>query len=197
MRNFLWVSVSLFFASVILGVSVVRTTAQTQPKFKLSLATVIPSPTPAEALTETKVDYSLPYPGILPDHFLYSLKMARDKVVLTLTFDSQKKAEMMLLFADKRLGAGRTLIEGGKVQLGVTTLSKGEKYLESAAIEAEKAKRGGKDASALIEKLGKSYLKHQETLAELETKIPNELKPTFEAANKSSRSAFEIIERNK
>lgn len=173
-----------------------RTTAQTQPKFKLSLAAVITSPTPVESLVETKVDYYLPYPGILPDHFLYSLKMARDKIVLFLTFNSQKKAERLLLFADKRLGAGQTLIEGGKVELGATTLSKGEKYFETAAIEAEKAKRGGEDVSALIEKLGKSYLKHQEILKELEPKIPNELKPIFETANKSSRSAFEIIERN-
>jgi len=196
-RNYLWVFASLLFASVILGISVVRTMAQTQPKFILGSATIAPSPTPTGAIGEAKVDYDLFYPGILPDHFLYSLKMARDKIILILTFDSEKKAEKMLLFADKRLGAGRTLIENGKVELGVTTLSKGEKYFESSALEAEKANRGGKDVSILIEKLGRSYLKHQEILKELEPKIPNELKPTFETANKSSRSAFEVIERNK
>ncbi len=77
--------------------------------------------------TTPKVDYFLAYPGMLPDHPLYFLKMARDRVWLWLTPDPLKKAELLLLFADKRLGAGKALIEGNKIKLGVTTVTKAEK----------------------------------------------------------------------
>ena len=78
------------------------------------------------------VDYYLSYPGVLPDHPLYWLKMIRDRVQLVLTTASLPKAEKLLLYADKRLGAGWALVEGNKAPLGVSTLTKAEKYLDQA-----------------------------------------------------------------
>ena len=102
------------------------------------------------------VNYYLPYPGILPDHPLYWVKMSRDRLQLLLIADKELKAEKMLLFADKRLGAGWALVEGQKADLGVTTLTKAEKYLEQASQLAE--------AASLKDKLNKARLKHQEIL---------------------------------
>lgn len=134
---------------------------------KVILAAPTPTPTPAAA---KKVDYFLAYPGILPDHFLYPVKMIRDRIWLWLTVDPLKKAEVMLLFADKRLGAGKALVEGGKADLGMTTLSKAEKYLESAISQEKIARQSGKDTQALLEKLNKASLKHEEVLTELKTR---------------------------
>jgi len=130
-------------------------------------ASPIPLPTP----TPGKVEYFLVYPGILPDHFLYSVKMVRDRVLTFLTVDPLKKAELFLLFADKRLGAGKALIEGGKVDLGVSTLTKGEKYLEQAINEERVANKAGKDTKGLLERLSQASLKHEEVLVDLSQKV--------------------------
>ncbi len=49
------------------------------------------------------VDYTLPYPGILPDNPLYPLKAFRDRMVSVLIADPVKKSLFNLLQADKRL----------------------------------------------------------------------------------------------
>lgn len=108
------------------------------------------------------VDYYLPYPGILPDHPLYWLKMVRDRVGLVLTTGETAKAEKLLLYADKRLGAAWALIEGNKVTLGASTLTKAEKYLEEAWNK-------GKNLP-LQPKLSKAVKKHLEVLTGLKEK---------------------------
>lgn len=192
LRNLTLVLVALVFATGILVTSVVRTTAQTSPRFKVTPLTNI-TPTPSVTPTPAKVDYYLAYPGILPDHFLYSLKMVRDKILLTLTFDPVKKAELMLLYADKRLGAGKALIEGGKTELGLSTLTKAGKYLEQAVAQAEEAKKAGKDVKVLYEKLAGATLKHEEVLSELETKVPDEAKSAIEATKKYAQAGYEKV----
>ncbi len=117
-----------------------------------------------ETVKEEKNDYFLAYPGILPDNPFYWLKMIRDRLLLTLSTSSQK-TEKLLLYADKRLGAGKSLIEKNKVQLGVTTVTKGEKYLEKAVLEWEKTKD-----DEFKNRLSKAIDKHEEVLKEIVTK---------------------------
>jgi len=140
----------------------------------LPTPTVDPTPAEIPTPTPTPVDYYLVYPGILPDHFLYSLKMVRDRAWLILTTGAKQKAEAMLLFADKRLGAGKALIEGGKEKLGVTTITKGEKYLEQAVGQLKKAKEKEQDVSELQEKFSKAAAKHEEVLLELKEELSTE-----------------------
>ena len=107
------------------------------------------------------VDYYLPYPGILPDHPLYWLKMVRDRVGLLLTTGETVKAEKLLLYADKRLGAAWALVESNKVPLGVSTLTKAEKYLEQAV---------NSNGDAVFKaKLAKAVLKHEEVISRLKS----------------------------
>ena len=108
------------------------------------------------------VDYYLPYPGILPDHPLYWLKMVRDRIGLVLTTAETAKAEKLLLYADKRLGAAWALIEGNKVPLGVSTLTKAEKYLEQTVQL--------RDSFIDKDKLDKAIKKHLEVLTILKDK---------------------------
>src|SRR5690606_8329732 len=60
-------------------------------------------------LAETSSDYYLPYPGILPDHMLYPLKMIRDKMRLLLANNLSTKTSLQLLYANKRIGAAEVL----------------------------------------------------------------------------------------
>jgi len=129
---------------------------------------------PIASLTPTPVDYYLVYPGILPDHFLYPLKMIRDRIWLILTTGSKSKTEVMILFADKRLGAGKALIEGGKENLGLTTITKGEKYLEKAMDQIKMAREKNEEVDGLQEKFKLAVVKHEEVLIELKKKVSPE-----------------------
>src|SRR5260221_7243175 len=70
------------------------------------------SPTATSSPTPTVVQYDLPYPGILPDNPLYTLKVIRDEVVSFFISDPLKKASFDILQADKRIGASLYLAEG-------------------------------------------------------------------------------------
>ncbi|MBU1322816.1 DUF4430 domain-containing protein [Patescibacteria group bacterium] len=152
----------------------------------------------AQTITpETKIDYYLPYPGILPDHPLYWLKMVRDRVQLWLTTDSLPKAERLLLYADKRLGAGWALVEGNKQDLGITTITKAEKYLEQAVNLAQKLGEGEAEVKFKA-KLAKAIKKHEEVLNLIEGKTePSQLLEEVEIRvdfGDSEEAAVELVE---
>ena len=170
----------MVFAFGILTASVIKTLAlTTSPNYKI--AQVKATPTPTETVKKP-VEYSLAYPGpILPGHILYSVKMVRDRIWLWLTVDPLKKAEVLLLFADKRLGAGKALIEAGKEELGASTLTKAEKYLELAVKQEKIAREKGKDTQALLERLSRASLKHEEVLLEIKGKVGETAQPIIES----------------
>lgn len=120
------------------------------------------------------VVYELPYPGLLPDSPLYSLKMLRDRISEFLITDSLKKTEFYMLQADKRLQTGVALLmkRRNKEKLALSTISKGQNYFEKAFGSLSSAKREGKDALYLMERITLSLKKHEETLASYQKKIP-------------------------
>ena len=118
-----------------------------------------------------KTDYYLPYPGILPDNPLYTLKALRDRVRLWVTFDEGQKARRELLYADKRINAAQALVAGGKVELGVSTATKGEKYLEQSVDREIKRQTAGKDAKSDLMTLSKAVDKHLEILLDLKARV--------------------------
>lgn len=185
---------ALVFALGILVASVFETTAQTSPSYRVLTAQTEAEPSP-EATVSPKptVDYHMVYPGILPDHILYPLKMLRDKIWLWLTVEPVRKSELLLLFADKRLGAAKALVEGGKTEMGISTLTKGEKYLEQAIEQAEKAREAGKETAALYEKLAKATLKHQELLGEMVLKVPEQAQSTVKETMNYSQQGYEKV----
>ncbi len=173
----------MFFAVGILAASVIRVSAQTQSQNYKILPVVGESASSSaqeDLDSSKKVDYFLVYPGLLPDHPLYPLKMIRDRIWLWLTTNSLEKAELLLLFADKRLGAGKALIEGNKIELGITTLTKAEKYLERALNQERIAAQKGKETKVFLEKLSQATLKHQEVLNELKEKVPESFRSNLE-----------------
>lgn len=127
--------------------------------------------------SDYQIDYSLAYPGkILPDNFFWPLKALRDKVWLLITTDDLKKVELRILFADKRVGGAEILVNAGKNEVALSTLTKAEKYLEEASLTEESLRLTGKAYSGdLLLRLANASLKHYQILKELEDKVPDDM----------------------
>ena len=130
-------------------------------------ATLSAEATQSASLTAVKSDYYLPYPGILPDHPLYWLKMLRDKIKLGLTSDPQNRFKRLLLYADKRIGAAEVLVKGRKFDLGSSTAIKSEKYLEQAVQQLGQLEEKGKATAIMKEQVKNSTAKHNQILEKI------------------------------
>jgi hypothetical protein len=121
-----------------------------------------------------KVEYVLPYPGILPDNPLYIFKAIRDRIISLLINDPLKRAEFDLLNADKRLNAGIFLAKKGKDALSVSTISKGNNYFDEGIGRLYDAKKAGRDIKPLLERFSLSAKKREEEMTLLLRRInPN------------------------
>ncbi len=132
-------------------------------------------------------DYYLPYPGILPDHSLYFLKMIRDRFRLVVTRDQAAKFDLLVLYADKRIGAAEVLVKGGKDNLGVTTAIKAERYLFDAA----EASEGLEEES--LNRLKKSVAKHKSILDEMVDNLETDQRDRLEEALESNKMVVEDL----
>ena len=120
-----------------------------------------------------KVAYDLPYPGILPDHPLYFVKIIRDRITEFVSRDTIKKAEVYLLFSDKRVSMSMSLAEKGKNKQAIETFSKAEKYFIKIPPLLKTAKKQGSAApSSFVETLKLSNSKHRELINELLKTLP-------------------------
>lgn len=152
--------------------------------------------TGAAALTPTPTpDYPLPYPGILPDSPLYSIKALRDRIISLLISNPLKKAEFDLLQTDKRLNSGIYLFEKGNVALAETTISKGENYFGEAILQSEEATRQGEKTADLVKRLSRAAWKHQKVIDGLTKKAPKEYKKAFENLSKRVAEAKKKAEK--
>jgi len=189
------VAITLVLAVGVLLISIDKTVSPTKAASTLSFTVEPASTSPdlagKESLQSSQVDYFLPYPGILPDSPLYKIKMVRDRIWLWLTRQSSKKLDLLLLFADKRIGAGEILIKGNKVALGVSTLTKGEKYWERAVGEVNRL--SAEKRMGAKEKLIKASLKYQEILENLLLRVSAEEKTELEKILNSLKSLREQL----
>jgi len=190
-KNLIFACGIFVLASSVLAISLIRT-IYPQLVFSRTPNIIINlTPTPSISPTPTPVDYYLPYPGILPDHFLWPLKALRDNIFVKLTFSSFSKAEKLLHLADKRIGAAEALINGGQFSLGASVALKAGKYLEQALIEEQKASSQNQNTDKLLEKLAKSALKHQEILNQVAVKVTPDVKPTIDQALQYIKMAYD------
>lgn len=131
-----------------------------------------------------KVNYELPYPGLLPDSPLYFLRVIRDKVISLLISDPLKKSEFDLLQADKRLNAGIALFNKGKDALALSTISKALNYFKESVDKINEAQKQGMDVKDMGRKLINALVKHEEELGKLINKTDKDLKANFEKEQK-------------
>jgi len=159
---------SIIFSLIFLTICILFPTV---PALGSSHLSTVPTATSAPS-----VEYTLPYPGILPDHPLYFFKELRDQVLILTSQDPAKKIQLYLLLADKQLAAGQLLWEKGNVDLGINTFSKGEKYLLTATLDLIRLKNKTVLPSGLRDKLDLAARKHQETITKLVSIVTEESK---------------------
>lgn len=153
-----------------------------------------------ETLVKTpqeKVIYNLPYPGLLPDNPLYFTKIVRDRITDFLTRDNLKKAELYLLYSDKRSSMSIVLASKGKSQLAIDTFINGEKYFQKIPTLLISAKKQGTQApSSFVETLKLSNAKHKELIGELIKILPqglNEPLTQLSDLNQQIKSGIESL----
>lgn len=135
------------------------------------------TPTLTPTVSPTPVDYILPYPGILPDNFLYPLKAFRDRLVSLFISDPGKQATFDLLQADKRLAAGEYMLADShpNTVLISQTISKGENYFSQALVAVVAARNQGQLVNDMLSKLSDASRKHEEVLINMAAKTTGQL----------------------
>lgn len=79
-------------------------------------------------ISAAEQSYQFLWPGILPDHPLYKMKVLRNKIISKIIYGPIKRIEFDLLMADKTLYASRLLFDKGKLNLAKEAALKGENY---------------------------------------------------------------------
>jgi hypothetical protein len=141
-----------------------------------------PNASESSVVVPQRVNYELPYPGMLPDNPFYFLKMARDGIVKLLINDSIKRARFSLLNGEKRMYAGKMLVDKSKDQLAVSTISKSNNYMFEAldAIRAARKQNSKNlDIRPFLQQFQTATQKHQEMMADVESSIDTKWKKQF------------------
>lgn len=120
------------------------------------------------------INYYLPSTGrVLPDSPLWKIKALRDRVWFGITPSHLRKAQLALLFADKRLVMAQTLYKRGEAEIALVTLTKAEKYLPIALQEETIARQQGTDTNTFLMQLSLASLKHKEIIEEMMQLVPD------------------------
>jgi len=147
-------------------------------------------------VNKSKVEYQLPYSGILPDNPLYLLKRIRDKLLILMTRDLIKKSELLLLLSDKQAVMSVSLAKKGKEKLAVKTINEGEKYFLKLLRVLKKAKEQGKTPSGeFILKLKLSNQKHQEIIQSLSVLLPQGQSDLLSKALEINRKIYQELDK--
>lgn len=140
------------------------------------------------------VEYSLAWPGILPDSKIYKLKVLRNKIIYRIILNPVKKVEFDLLMADKTIYASKLLVDKGEIVLSKDTALKGENYYSMLVQDYNHALlKGRKIPSSLDRKITLAAIKHQEIFADLESKVSERNKETFKIVNNFSKINYQFI----
>ena len=118
-----------------------------------------------------KSDYTLPYPGILPNHPLYFIKKIRDQIIEMLVVDPLRKSEFYLLQSDKLLSAAVLLEQNGTIPVAQASLDESSTRMTMAVGQLTTLKQSGRDVPAgSIDRMGQALQKHLEVLDDVAAK---------------------------
>lgn len=178
-------TISLFFLIFLFLTLIPKAYTQSEEK-KLT-------PTPDAQLNQQKtIKYELAYPGILPDHPLYKLKVLRDRISVSLMSEPQRKINYYLLQTDKGVLATAMLVDYGKADLAQTTALKAEHNYTILVNEVKKTLK--KPEPDVFQKLKTASSKHQEVLNSIIKRVPAEKQKTFKTVLDFSKRNLKSIE---
>ena len=195
-KNAAVIGALLVFAFSILVTSTLRTAT---PQYSFSTPPVAevlgqdPSVDSGQGATGSAkpVQYYLPHYGILPTHPLWIVKAVRDRLWLALTINDLKRANLLLLLGDKRIGMANELFSADNAEEGVPAAYKAEQYLEAAFNEEEDIAKSWFDTTDLLTRFALSALKHREVLNAISVKAPDDARPHITEALNITRRVYE------
>jgi hypothetical protein len=178
------------FAFLILAISVLNSCS-----IKVFSASPKPTPPAQDLVDEAQIDYVFVYTGsVLPDSPFWYFKALRDKVWLAVTTNPMKKAELSLLFADKRLTASHQLFKNNKPSVALSTLTKAEKYLDNARNLEATERAGGTDTKSFLLTLIKASIAHIGEIKKITEVAPEDIRPEV---IKIENYAFDVYKSSK
>src|SRR3989344_5428257 len=144
-------------------------------------AVVLVSPASASAATNA---------GVKPGSFWYGFDLAFEKINLFFTLNSEGKARKALGYADERLAEAEAVAESDNTDAVKTAITN---YESNIAFAAEKSKDVSEKekTEALLILIADNTSKHQEILADVLTKVPNETKESIMKAIEASKRGQE------
>lgn len=146
-------------------------------------------------IEEKEVLYQLPYPGLLPDHPLYLVKVIRDNILLFTTRDNYKKANLYLHLSDKHMAASIELANKGTEQLAIKEMMKAEdKFLRIPELLKEVKEQGGSYPSDFMLELYQSNAKHKQVITDVMEKTTQAEIDTLQSLLKKNEEAKTAVE---
>ncbi len=130
-------------------------------------------------------------PRLLPDHPLYFVKTSWEKVRLAFTFDKLAKVKYQLNLAEKRIAEASALIKKDKSELAEKSMERYRVRIDKILVDTQESKEKGKDVDVLVEKLSRSTLRHQEVMAGVYEKVPEQAKEAIEKVIEVSKRGHE------
>ncbi len=129
------------------------------------------------------VEYMLPFAGLLPDNPLYYFKEVRDNFWLFFTRDNMKKAEVLILFSDRKTSAAQMLSKKGKWEQGAETMLEAEQDFKRMVDMVILSKNQGVSPEvAFIAQMKQSNRKHREVIEGLLAETPEGSRKQLEEA---------------
>lgn len=185
LKKLLLVSSVFAFAFAILSISILQSTSIS---YSFTAQT---SESPVLGIEAPEINYQMPFEGrVLPDSPFWVLKAARDRIWFLITSSPSRKAELALLFSDKRLVSAQTLFKNKKPDIAISTLIKGEKYLEIAVAQESIARSQGFDTSTFLARLAVASLRHRQIIESLMPLVPEDGKPLVIKTEDYSKNSY-------
>lgn len=138
------------------------------------------------------IKYDLAFPGILPDHPLYKLKVLRDKTSAGIISDPLKKIDFYLLQTDKGILAAAMLVDKNKIDLASETALKAEHNYTLLTYQLYRISK--KPNKAFFDNLKTASLKHQEILLSLLKRLPKNKQETFRQVIDFSKRNLDTVQ---
>ncbi|MCH7529569.1 hypothetical protein IIB50_00400 [Patescibacteria group bacterium] len=129
---------------------------------------------------------TLPEPGILPGHPFYFLKILSEGVGTLFALGIAAKADRFLYLSEKRLAEALELAESNMPEDAEKAIKRYQKNIEKAEAKAREARERGLSADEVFEKVSTAMLQHQEVLAIVYKKVPDEAREAVTRAINAS-----------
>lgn len=196
MKRTFFLFISILFAILIISKTPVVRAEDTVVQTDTPIGTDAPA-TQSSSVVPERVNYELPYPGMLPDNPLYILKVIRDGLVKMLINDPFKRAQFSLLSSDKRMYAGKMLVEKGKDKLAIETIAKSNNYLDDAIVAIQNVKKlnpKNTDFKPFLQQMKSAAQKHRDIIDDLKPSIDKEFLQQYLLEAKRIDNTKKIVE---